>query len=316
MKHEAPSPGTLFKSIHLLLGHDLKQYWIVLVFAIQAGILSLAIPLAVQSFVNTVSFIGTLQPIILLTVVLLAVLSFSVILQLLQFSTVEKLEQRLFGLNLVRFFETLPTTSDDPAERSRIAMLYWDLNQFRKDMKSIFIEALAILLQLISGLVLITFYHPWFLAFGIILVASLYFLLRWTRIQSISKRYHLSKASHALANYAQIEARDCTHNIIKADELIGGYIQSRQTYFRSVIIQNIGLMVIYVVGSSLLLAIGGLLVVKEQLALGQLVASEIVISTLLYNIWKFGSKIDSIDSFFVSAYKFKTAIQAGTGDTK
>lgn len=309
------SPRQLGAAIQALFAHDSKQYWIVLVFAVQAGALTLAIPLAVQMFVNSVTFIGTTQPIIILTLVLLGVLSLSAVLQLLQFRTVEKLEQRFFGQNLVRFIESIPhlkNTEEYP--RSHLAMRFWELISVQKNIKSLFIEALALLLQMISGLILIAFYHPWLLVFGMMLVFAVYFLIRATRQTSINRRYELSHIKHELANFSHdlslhshvfLGNQSKRYLQFKIDHLLGEFLNARRYYFSSVMSQNVGLMLVYVIGSSMLLGIGGLLVLKEQLALGQLVASEIVISSVLYNLWKFGLKIESIDSFFVSSFKFE-----------
>ena len=314
-KHQTQiSSRSLWDAVRALLGHDYDQYWIVLVFAVQAGALSLAIPLAVQTFVNTVSFVGTLQPIIYLSLMLLGVLTFSVVLQLLQLNTVEKLEQRLFGINFVKFASLLPSKeTPDRETQSRRAMHFWDLLSLTKSMKSIFIEALAICLQMLSGLILIAFYHPWLLMFGVLLFISIYILIYFTRSKSISLRYALSLASHDLADFSQEQSLVEIFSKESLDDKVGAYLECRQQYFKSVMKQNVGLMLIYILGSSILLGLGGVLVVKEQLALGQLVASEIVVSALLYNIWKFGLKIESIDSFFVAAYKFSKQINA-SGD--
>ncbi len=303
----------LSRSLRTLLGFDARQYWIVIIFAIQAGIFTLAIPLAVQLFVNNVVFIGTIEPILILSLVLFAVLGFSVALQLLQLHTVEKLEQRAFSFNLARMFEKIPLLQTSPdVPRSHLAMQFWELVSIQKNMKSIFIESLALALQAITGLILISFYHPWFLIFSFLLSLTLFIVIKSTRSASFSRRYDLSLVKYEIANFSQDLARNASlfhstssvrHLQETTDNSIHHYLGCRQRYFKTVVLQNVLLGAVYLIGSSLLLGVGGYLVVKEQLALGQLVASEIVISALLYNIWKFGSKVESVDSFLVSIYK-------------
>ena len=308
------------RALRALLGFDGRQYWIVLIFAIQAGVFSLAIPLAVQLFVNNVVFIGTLEPILILSVVLLAVLGFSVSLQLLQLHTVEKLEQRAFGLNLARLLEKIPLLSANPdVPRSHLAMQFWELVSMQKNMKSILIEGLALGLQAVTGLILISFYHPWFLGFSVLLAFTLYALFKFTRSDSFRGRYELSSVKYEIANFSQDVARNAglfqglsaaRHLQTSADKMIDRYLGARQSYFKTVMKQNLLLGCVYVLGSSILLGVGGYLVVQEQLALGQLVASEIVISALLYNVWKFGSKVESVDSFLVSIYKIDKILES------
>jgi putative ABC transport system ATP-binding protein len=312
------TPTKVGASVRRLLDFDLKQYWIVVAFAIQAGTLSLAIPLAVQWFVNSITFIGTLQPIYLLSIVLLAVLGFSAALQVLQFMTVEKLEQRFFARNYVSFIEALPELQPRPdTSRNQQSLRFWELVSAQKNAKTVFIELLAVFLQILSGFLLISFYHPWLLLYATILTALVVIYIRSTRTESLQGRYDLSHAKYSLAEHAQDVAQNFRLFLgkpgqsflnKKTDHLLDHYLGLRQSYFKSVLSQNIGLTLIYVLGTSLLLALGGVLVLKEQLALGQLVASEIIVSASLYQLWKLGQKVESIDSYFIAAYKFSETL--------
>ena len=107
--HHSTPVERLLALLHL----EASDLWVITVYAIALGILSLATPIAVQAMVNQVAFGQLLQPLVILMVVLLVFLGLSGLLRTLQTATVEVLQQRLLvraGLALARRLPQVPTS--------------------------------------------------------------------------------------------------------------------------------------------------------------------------------------------------------------
>ena len=89
----------------------------------------------------------------------------------------------------------------------------------------------------------------------------------------------------------------------RADQLVGSYLEWRGRHFRILLRQIIGSVTIQVLASTLLLGLGGWLVIKQQLTLGQLVAAELVIGVILGGVAKLGRYLDKFYELCASVAK-------------
>ncbi|ABZ92745.1 Component of an ABC transporter complex [Leptospira biflexa serovar Patoc strain 'Patoc 1 (Ames)'] len=86
------------KQIYHLIRIESKDVWIVFIYGIGIGILSLVVPVATSSLVNIVAFGVLLQPVIILTLLVVFFLGFAGAMQTIQIYVVEILQRRvLFG---------------------------------------------------------------------------------------------------------------------------------------------------------------------------------------------------------------------------
>jgi putative ABC transport system ATP-binding protein len=81
--------------------------------------------------------------------------------------------------------------------------------------------------------------------------------------------------------------------IFKTDFLTEQYLKERKSHFSQLFAQFSLMLALYTIASSLLLILGGYLVVKGQLSIGQLVASELILSTTLYGISQLGRDFEN-----------------------
>src|SRR5690606_19221667 len=80
----------------------------------------------------------------------------------------------------------------------------------------------------------------------------------------------------------------------RTDQLVNGYVTARKAHFR-VLLRQYGAMVVFKVIVTLsLLALGGVLVMNEQMNLGQFVAAEIVILLLMGAVEKIILRIETV----------------------
>jgi ABC-type bacteriocin/lantibiotic exporter with double-glycine peptidase domain len=100
LKVDSPSGSvhrTPLERLWGLLKPEWPDIWIVIVFALVIGLLTLATPIAVETLVNTVAFGRFLQPVVILSLMLLAFLAFAGAIRGLQTYVVEIIQRRLFA---------------------------------------------------------------------------------------------------------------------------------------------------------------------------------------------------------------------------
>ena len=80
-----------------ILGEDKGFFLTAIVYAVAIAILSLATPISVQLLINSVAFTAMLQPILILGLILFLLLSFSAVLNVLQFYVSEIFQRKFFA---------------------------------------------------------------------------------------------------------------------------------------------------------------------------------------------------------------------------
>lgn len=289
--------------IRKLLKAEKAYYSTVIILSIFLSLISLAIPISVQSLVNTVVFGVLLQPIVVLSLLLLFVLSINVILNGLLFKALEFFQQHFFAkMSLEIVSKILNASTKKLRENSNKYILshrYFDIMTVQKSITIILADGTFILLQLFVGMILISLYHPYFLIFDIILVVSLIFLWRLfgpaaikTAIQESSTKYEMGRWVDQVAEQSTLFCRhpDLAFNI--AEGYATNYITARNNHFRNLFSQIIGLFVLYAILSAFVLGVGGFLVIRGELSMGQLIAAEIIVTIILTSLTKLGKILE------------------------
>jgi len=299
----APHPTPVQRLLRLL--HlEASDLWVSSVYAIALGILSLATPIAVQALVNQVAFGQLLQPLLVLMVVLLVFLGLSGLLRTLQTATVELLQQRLLvraGLALAHRLPLVPA----PVLRQQgadLASRFLEIAAVQKAAAGLLLDGLAIALQMVIGMAVLSFYHPLLLAFDIVLLGGVALILLGLGSGAVDTSIAESHAKYAVVDWL---AALCRHPLAfkfaggpavasaRADALLSEYVHARRSHFRVLLRQIVGSLTLQALASVALLGTGGALVIAGQLTLGQLIAAELIVSSVLAGIAKFGKHLET-----------------------
>lgn len=302
----------------LAIGRD--TYWVLLVYGISVSILSLIIPIAAQVLVNIVSFGTLVQPLIILTVIVFLMLASSAVLRIFQASLVEMIQQRIFTQVALQLAERLPRTQLSAFhQKRRVEWVnrFFDVFLVQKSVAGLLISGLDVLLQAIISMLLLAFYHPILLAFDICLMIALAFALWLPWKGGLESALQESQEKYEVAGWLEELLHNLTlfkvHNNVefalkKADEKIVNYLLARKKHFKYLLYHFCGTYGIYVVASAALLGIGGYLVMRQQLTLGQLVAAEIMLSYLVSGIVSLGRYLENIYDLLASSEKVGTLL--------
>ncbi len=297
---ESPTPTQRLRGLMQVEAQDL---WVVVIYALGVGIFTLATPIAVQALVNTVAFGALLQPLLVLSILLLAGLSFAGALQAMQTWVVEVIQQRWMVRVIGDLAHRLPrVASTGQRYMPELVNRFFDVVTVQKAASSLLLDGLSVLLQAAIGMLVLAFYHPLLLAFDVILltaVAAIVFGFGRAATKSALKE---SKAKYAVAAWLEEIARHPRTfkgaggpelAASRSDELARAYLGARRTHFKSLFRQIVGALGIQAVASAALLGLGGWLVIDRQLTLGQLVAAELIVSVVVAAFAKFGKHLET-----------------------
>ncbi|MBM5782098.1 MAG: ABC transporter ATP-binding protein [Pelagibacterales bacterium] len=279
------------------------------------ALLSLAVPISVQFLINSVSFTATTQPIIFLGITLFLFLGFWSLLNILRFYVTEIFQRKFFarmtsevGLSLLNAeYKTFET-----ANQTEMVNRFFETTNIQKSIPKILTKTFAIALQTIAGLILVSFYHPIFLVFSLFAGTSVFLIWILYYKKALKSAFYESRRKYDIVGWLEDIARGhlsfkskAGHDYAKykINFLTGLYLEERKQHFKSLFSQTILLLALYVVSSISLLMIGGLLVLKGQLTIGQLAAAELVLSTSLYGISQFGKDFESFYDLIASCEK-------------
>lgn len=300
--HPDQGPWTRLKSA---LDLDPRDVRMILVFALCVGLLSVAAPVAIETLVNTVAFGVLLWPVIALALVMLTLLLISASLKSLQFLVAEYLQRRLFVRYAEKFsahFSRAEISSFEGRNAGELADRFFEVSSVQKALSGLLVDGVSIVMITIVGLILLSCYHPYLLSFALILVVAVVVVTIVFGRGGVSSSIEESYAKFDLAGWiGEIASspslfrtgamQDVALNRARAHT--ADYIAARKQHFRVVWRQTLFVIFLEAIASTLLLGLGGWLVINRQLTLGQLVASELIVTLVLASLAKTGKHLES-----------------------
>ncbi len=281
-----------------LLKLDKKDVLQIFYYAIFAGVVNLSLPLGIQAIINLIQGAQVSTSWIILVVLVTIGVAFTGILQLMQIRIIENIQQKIFTRASFEFVYRFPKIKMSeildyyPPE---LANRFFDTLNVQKGLSKILIDFPAALLQIILGLLLLSFYHPFFIIYGILLLLLIYVVFKFTAQKGLETSLEESKNKYKVAHWIQEIARSIVSfklsgrsnlAMSKNDALVSKYLDARESHFKILVIQfiqMIGFKVLVTVG---LLLIGGILVLQQEMNIGQFVAAEIIILLVINSVEK------------------------------
>jgi len=298
---------TAWQRLMGLLRLDKRDVFQIFYYAIFAGVVNLSLPLGIQAIINLLQGAQISTSWIVLVVLVTLGVAFGGILQLMQIRIIENLQQKIFTRASFEFAYRFPKIKMSQLVNyypPELANRFFDTLNVQKGLSKILIDFPAALLQIILGLLLLSFYHPFFILYGILLLILIYVVFKFTAQRGLDTSLDESKHKYKVAHWLQEVARSIisfklsgktSHALDKNDELVSDYLHARESHFRVLVqqfIQMIGFKVLVTAG---LLLIGGLLVLNQEMNIGQFVAAEIIILLVISSVEKL---ITGLETFY------------------
>jgi len=283
---------------------DIKQ---IFYYAIFAGVVSLSLPLGIQAIINLIQGAQISSSWIVLVVLVTLGVAFVGVLQLMQMRIIENVQQKIFTRSSFEFAYRFPKIKMSELRQfypPELANRFFDTLTVQKGLSKILIDFPAAILQIIFGLMLLSFYHPFFIIYGILLIILVYVVFKFSAQRGLDTSLVESKQKYKVAHWLQEIARSILSfklsgrtnlALTKNDNLTSDYLDARESHFKVLIQQFIKLIGFKILVTAGLLVIGGFLVLNQQMNIGQFVAAEIIILLVISSVEKL---ILGLESFY------------------
>ena len=294
---------------------EVAELSIVITYALGVGLLSLGPPIAVQSLLGFVAFGGLLQPIIVLSLVLLLVLFFVAGLKAAQTLAVEHISRRVF----LRVGTNVALRMVSPTRGINLVKLtnrFFDVVILEKAAATLLFDGVSVVLQILAGMVLLAVYHPVLLAFDLVVATLVGLLIVVPGRTALRTAIAESTAKYAVADWLE----DLAHNPglyanrhgaafarPRTDDVLRAWYTARRRHFNRVFFQIGGFLLVQALALCALLAVGGWLVVSRELAVGQLVAAELVMASTVAAIARLGKLLQTSYDLLAALQKIGSA---------
>jgi ABC-type bacteriocin/lantibiotic exporter with double-glycine peptidase domain len=294
------------KRFYKLLLPEQKDILYIYLYAIFNGLINLSLPLGIQAIINLITGgqISTSWT-VLVTFVMIGI-ALTGGLQVFQLAITEKLQQRIFTRASFEFAYRIPRIKLESVYGMHVPELvnrFFDTLTVQKGLSKILIDFSTATLQIIFGLILLSFYHPFFILFGILLVVVFYLIFRITGPEGLRTSITESKYKYEVVHWLEeiggnIETFKLAGNtdlpLRRIDGLVGNYLKARKSHFRILIKQYINMIGFKLLIAAGLLIMGSILVLNQQINLGQFVAAEIVILLIINSAEKLILSLETI----------------------
>jgi ABC-type bacteriocin/lantibiotic exporter with double-glycine peptidase domain len=314
MTYKKITPIVAARKLVAILQLDKKEVSAIYIYAILAGLVQLVTPLGIQSIIGFV-MAGALSTsiVVLITVVVLGVF-LNGLFQIRQLQIIEKIKQKIYTRDALSFADKIPHLNIEKLDNYYLPELvnrFFDTITLQKGIEKILLEIPAAFIQILFGIILLSLYHPVFIAFGIVLVVLLYVILATTLPKGFTKNLLASDYKYKTAAWLQELARvvktfkyakKTSLHIEKTDELVSNYLIARTSYFKILLTQFWSLVAFKIIITAAMLIVGVYLLLNQQINIGQFIAADIVILAVISSVEKLILTLDK-------AYDTLTAIE-------
>ena len=292
------SLNKFFKIIRL----EKKEVTSIYFYAILSGVIQLSLPLGIQTIINfsqAAAGIAKLPvSIILLIFIVLVGILVSGILQVNQMKIVEKIEQSIFTRFSLDFAHKIPKIDSTELNKNHLPELmnrFFEIISLQKGLSKILLDIPLAVIQIIFGLILLSFYNSTFIILGLLLILLLFFIFKYTTKKGLNAAYDESENKYEVASWLEEIARSYktfkissrnNYHLKRTDDLVKDYLVSKTTHFEILKFQYWSLIVFKLLISAMMLIIGAVLLIRQQLNIGQFIAAEIVILLILSAVEK------------------------------
>jgi ATP-binding cassette subfamily B protein len=233
------------------------------------------------------------QPVVVLSLLVLAGLSVAGALQVVQMGVVESIQLRVFAntaLDLADRLVRVRMGSLRGEYAPELVNRFFDVLTIQKSLSKILLDAYSAILQAFVGLIVLAFYGPTLLAVDLFIVIAFVAGLFLLGIGGVRTSIEESREKYRVAEWLEDLAR--CHVSLKlhggrnylrerADRAVMAYLDARRDHFRVTIRQLGGYFFFAAVANAGGLAAGGWQVLNGTMTLGQLVAAQIIINLIL-----------------------------------
>jgi ATP-binding cassette, subfamily B, bacterial len=289
-----------------MVREDKEDIWSIYFYAILSGLVELSVPVGVQAIIGFVLGATMVTSIYILIGLVVLGVAFVGIFQINQMKIIERVQQQIFTRYALDFTEKIPRLDlkkIDSIYLPELVNRFFDTLNVQKGLSKILLDVPIASIQILFGLLLLSFYHPIFIAFGGLLLVILWTILKLSSKPGLATSFEESANKYKVVAWLEEIARviksfkfsQGSHfNLQKTDKNVVAYLTSRTSHFRVLLFQYQTLIVFKVLITAAMLVVGTYLLLNQQLNIGEFIAAEIVILSVIGAVEKLISSLDSV----------------------
>ncbi len=298
-----------------LLANDKKLIGNIYVYSIFNGLIALTLPLGIQAIVNLIQGARVSTSWVVLVMLVVFGVLVSGALRIFQLRITENIQRKLFTRAAMEFsfrISRIRLESLFGHYAPELMNRFFDINTVQKVLPKILIDFSSAVFLTIFSLILLSFYHPFFIAFGFFLLILIFIIIRYMAPQGLLTSLEESKYKYKVAHWLEELSRtfvsfklagNTMFPLEKTNDLLEYYLNARAKHFKILVRQYWLLVLFKVIITAGLLFIGGVLVFEQQMNIGQFIAAEIIIIIVLASVEKLILTLDSIYDILTSLEK-------------
>lgn len=306
-----------FSKLWRLLKPHKKELVSIYLLAFFNGLIMLSIPLGIQTITNFLMTGQVATSWIVMVIVVLIGVAIAYHIQVYQIKFVESLRQKIYLFSVFEIGSVLPKwkmEAIDGRYAPEMVNRYFDILGIQSKLAKVLIDFSLAMFQVVFGLILLALYNGQFIFVTIISIIYFYILLKSTFKKGFVTSKKESDYKYATAAWIEEGARSMetmklasnnTMFLQKMDAITTDYLNARTAHFSVLMKQYNGLIYYKVVVTAILLILGGMLVIDQQINIGQFVAAEITIITIITSLEKIMLSVEYIYDMLVSVEKVR-----------
>lgn len=299
----------IFSNAMKIVKKDKKNVFYLLYYSALKAILVLSIPLASSFIINSVLSHASIS-VLVLGFIVISIFVFITFLKVLQEYIVEKFQQKIFvqtGIEIAELASNLKGgASQKKKDLDKYMNYFFDITSIQKLFPIVLLDGAGLVMKIFVSLLLLLAFDPLLFGSGVFLFFIYMVFLLLLGNNGVKYAVERSDAKHKSIYFLQHipDMNDSKEKIFQEyDAHLNNYVQTRQRSF-GVIIKQLALtffMEGFIVSGFLIL--GGYLVINGEMPIGEFVAAEIVIVSILYSLNVFVKQIDYIYDMIEGIYK-------------
>ena len=299
----------------LLLKPDRQEIRNIYIYALFIGLVNLSLPIGIQAIINLIQGGQMSTSWVILVIFVILGLVITGTLQVNQLRITEHLQQKIFTRAAFEFSYRMPKIRLEAMYKHYAPELmnrFFDVVSVQKGLSKILIDFSLASIQTLFGLMLLSLYHSFFIVFSLILIVLVFTIFRLTSKRGLETSLSESKSKYNVAHWLEELARTSVSFKLagitnlpmeRTNNAVNSYINSRDDHFK-VLIKQYWLMIMFkVLVAAGLLIVGSILVMEQQMNIGQFVAAELIILLVLGSVEKLILSLETIYDVLTSLEK-------------
>ncbi|MBL7798260.1 MAG: ATP-binding cassette domain-containing protein [Saprospiraceae bacterium] len=298
MAVQNPNTLTPVQRLLRLLSKYRREMRYILLYAVVAGLINLSLPLGIQAIIGLIAggAISASWGLLVAFVIIGAV--FTGGLRLMQLSIMEHMQRQIFTDSAIEFAVRIPRLNLEMLRKEYLPELvnrFFDTQNIQKGLPKLLIDGSTAILQILFSLLLLSFYHSTFVLTSLLLLGVLGILFWWTVPLGMATSLKESKYKYKIAYWLEEVSRvsstfklagENRFPISRTDELTVDYLDARAKHWRILLTQFSSSVVFRALVLGGFLVLGSLMVMNNELNLGQFVAAEILVLFIVESVEK------------------------------